>query len=507
MTSIQESTRDENKNSSTCAVIGAGIGGLASACLLAAKGHSVTLFEKNETAGGKMQEIRADGFRFDTGPSLMTMPEVLSQIFDAAGRSMNDEIELTEPDPICRYIYPDGTIFDSFTQLDKAIAEVERIAPEDRDAYIEFLNFIRELYEKTADAFLFNPLYELRDLSSLRLLDALSIDAFTTVSSRIDRTFTSPYLRTFFKRFTTYNGSDPYQAPGTLNVIPHIELNEGGYYVKGGLYAVARSLRNLAESLGVQFRFRCDANALETKGKKVNALRLADGSRHTFDWFFSNSDATETLTRMLPNHAIPTWYRTLQKNLEPSCSGFVLLLGCTRQWDILRHHTIFFSDRYQQEFTDMFRYKIMPEDPTIYVANTSYSDPEDAPEGGSNLFVLVNAPYLSDKTQWDRDRDHTAEKILETLESRGLSGLRSSIRYRHIITPQDLYNTTRSNKGSIYGTSSNGRFSAFLRPRNRVRALENLFLTGGSTHPGGGIPLVIQSAIHAVTLFERKINE
>lgn len=487
----------------TCAIIGAGISGLATACLLAAKGHSVTLFEKNDTVGGKMQEIRAQGYRFDTGPSLMTMPDILARVFQAAGRTLTDEIELVEPHPICRYHYPDGTIFDSFTNLNEAISEVERIAPEDRDAYIRFLATIRELYEKTADAFLFNPLYQPRDLSSLRLLDALSIDAFTTVSSRIDRTFASPYLRTFFKRFTTYNGSDPYQAPGTLNVIPHIELNEGGYYIKGGLYSVARSLRSLAESLGVQFYFRGDVRAFETRGRTIHALRLADGTRHTFDWFFSNSDATETLTRLLPKEAIPAWSRTLQKNLEPSCSGFVLLLGCRRKWDDLRHHTIFFSDQYRQEFTDIFTHKRLPENPTIYVANTSYSDPEDALEGRSNLFVLVNAPYLTETSNWDGEKESVADRLIQMLEERGLDGLGDSIEFRHIITPQDLYDTTRSNRGSIYGTSSNGRFSAFLRPRNRVRAMNNLFLTGGSTHPGGGIPLVIQSAFHAVTLFER----
>lgn len=492
-----------------CIVIGAGIGGLASACLLASKGCEVQVLEKNETPGGKMQQVRASGFRFDTGPSLMTMPEILGRVFEAAGEDIENHLELSEPIPVCRYVYSDGTRFDSFTDRESAAAEVGRIAPEDREAYLTFLDDIESLYEKTAGAFLFNPLFGLRDLKALRWKDALSIDAFTTVSRRIDNTFKSSYMRMFFKRFTTYNGSDPYQAPGTLNVIPHVELNLGGYYVKGGLYAVANALHKLAVSLGVKFRFGAEVAALEmadSNKKRLARARLADGSIVDADWFFSNSDATETLTKLLPEDAVPAWKRTLQDRLEPSCSGFVLLLGCDHSWDQLCHHNIFFPNNYQKEFDDIFREKQLPSDPTIYIANTSYSDPSDAPTGGSNLFILVNAPYLSGGQDWKQAAAVYTDNILNTLEQRGLEGLRGSVRFKKVITPADLYEATRSNRGSIYGTSSNGRFSAFLRPRNRVRSLDNLFLTGGSTHPGGGIPLVVQSALHAVELFDRSLK-
>ncbi len=226
-------------------VIGAGLGGLSAACLLAAKGHKVTIFEKNDTVGGKMNQVEANGFRFDTGPSLLTMPFILEKLFHECNAKLHDHLELIPLDPICKYFYQDGTIFHNFEDRDKTIAEIKRFAPEDADAYQEFLNYAENLYHKTADAFIFNPLYSFTDFKELNLLSFFGIDAFTTVSERVNSKFDSSYLRKFFKRFTTYNGSSPFQAPATLNVIPHVDLNLGVFFVIGGLYHVAISVEML----------------------------------------------------------------------------------------------------------------------------------------------------------------------------------------------------------------------------------------------------------------------
>jgi len=487
-------------------IIGAGIGGLSSAALLANKGFNVTVLEKNGSVGGKMNQIETAGYRFDTGPSLLTMPFLIEKLFEMCGENLSDYLQFVELDPLCRYFYPDGIVFDNFLDREKTEEQIHAFAPGDVGNYSKFLDRSHQLYNRTADAFLFNPLYSVQDFLKVNPFKFLDIDAFSTVSDKVDGYVTSDYLRRFFKRFTTYNGSSPYRAPATLNVIPHVELNQGGYYVKGGMFKIAEALQQLAISKGVEIEFRSEVDKIDVQGKQVTGVYLTDGTHVSCDLLFSNSDATETIVKLLPKFSISDRKKQKQKNIEPSCSGFVLLLGCNNRWKELKHHNIFFSTNYQKEFEDIFENKKLPGDPTIYIANTSYSDSDHAPPNTSNLFILVNAPYLDKSQNWEKLSATYADFIIHELENRGLTGLRNSIEVQKVITPKEFYDLYRSNKGSIYGTSSNDKFSAFVRPRNKLRSLENLYLVGGSTHPGGGIPLVIQSAFNAFALLERDLN-
>lgn len=488
------------------AVIGAGIGGLATASLLGSHGHKVTLYEKNATPGGKMQEYSSGGYRFDTGPSLLTMPHILRELFTRCGEDFDSKISLIKPDPLCRYIYPDGSVFDNFQCINRTLNEVEKIAPDDRASFSDFMEYSEKLYEKTNSAFLLNPLYNIRDLRNLNLVDILRIDAFTTVANRVDSYFNSEYLRKFFKRFTTYNGSSPYQAPATLNVIPHVEITGGGFYVKSGIYRIAEALEQLALNKGVSIKYNTGIHKILIENKSVKGIYTDHREERIHDLIVSNSDAFETIKKLIgPDHISKSRIKK-QEKIEPSCSGFVLLLATTKKWDILRHHNIFFSKNYKNEFHQIFRDKILPDDPTIYVANTSYTNPHDAPADGSNLFILVNAPYLTDQQNWETLENDYPSLIIKKLEQAGLEDLSSSIYQKHILTPRFFYNRYRSNRGSIYGTSSNSLLAAFVRPRNKIRGLKGLYMTGGSTHPGGGIPLAILSAFHAVELMQRYEN-
>jgi len=491
-----KSTPGTNDKFENAVVIGAGIGGLTAACLLARQGTRVTLFERNDISGGKMGQIEHSGFRFDTGPSLFTMPEVLEHLFTYCGEKLQDYITYEPLHPVCRYFFQDGHQFDSFHDRAQAVAEITKFSPEDAVKYGDFLDYASAIYARTAGVFLFHPLQKWRDLLQMPLSDALRIDAFSTVSDRVDSYFSSGYLRQFFKRFTTYNGSSPYQAPATLNVISHVELVKGGYYVNGGMYQIAGALTKLAVSLGVDIRYGSSVDQILTDNG--NAVGVSVGGRvFQSDLVISNADANESYLKLLPKADLSVRRRTSIDKLEPSCSGFVILLGCRKKWDQLAHHSIFFSADYEGEFEDIFRQKRLPKNPTIYVANTSVTDASHAPEGGSNLFVMVNAPYLSgDHNPSDTAGDYTSF-VIDELERRGLDGLRQSIAVQEVLHAGDFYERYRSNRGSIYGTSSNTMFSAFLRPRNRSPYVGNLWLVGGSTHPGGGIPLCVLSAFHA----------
>ncbi len=483
-------------------VIGGGIGGMAAAAELGSLGYEVILLEKNSKLGGKLNEIEADGYRFDTGPSLITMPEVLEELFDRTGLPESDRPQLVPLDPLCRYFWQDGTQFDCSGSLPKTLSEIHRFFPDDETGFVKFLGHSADLYSKTAETFLFNPLHQLSDFKSLKWSDVFQINATKTVSDVVDKYVQSRYLRQFFKRFTTYNGSSPYQAPATLNVIPYVELAMGGWYVRGGLYRVAESLEKALEVNGVTIKTDFEVTSVRVNNGNITAVESKSGEVLDTDILVANSDATETYLNLLPEKSIPGSARRKIRRLEPSCSGFVLLLGTDKQWDMLDHHNIFFSDDYQEEFDDIFSKKQFPADPTIYVANSSATDAQHAPEDGSNLFVLINAPYLHSGLD-PAESESYAESVIRMLEDRGLTGLSDHIRYQKIIDPHLFYEWYGSNKGSIYGTSSNSKTAAFKRPRNKSPYIDNLYLCGGSTHPGGGIPLVLLSARHAVNAVTR----
>lgn len=488
-------------------IIGAGIGGLTTACILASEGHQVTVWEKNGCTGGKLNEQSLGGYRFDTGPSLLTMPFILEEVFERCGKNATDYLEIVPVEPVCRYNWSDGTRFDNYVSLPDTLRQIREFAPEDAESYVRFLGYSADIYQKTALTFLFNPLQRIRDLRKVKKSDFFKINAFSTVSSKVDRYFNSPYLRQFFKRFTTYNGSSPFLAPATLNVIPYVELCQGGYYVKGGMYRIATSLEKLARELGVTFKMNKTIEKIIPDGNKAASVLVSDGETESFDALFSNSDAAYTYTELCDDKTVKPRSKHQIRATEPSCSGFIMLLGTRKTFPSLIHHNIFFSDDYEEEFRQIFIKKRTAANPTIYIANTSLLEKEHAPEGGSNLFVLVNTPYLSEEVEWtEKFAVDYGNKIIEKLEKAGLEGLSDSIEVREHITPVDFYEKYLSNKGSIYGTSSNLPLSAFLRPRNKSPYLKNLYLMGGSTHPGGGIPLVILSAQHAIRAFNRDID-
>jgi phytoene desaturase len=473
-------------NEKSAIVIGAGLGGLSVACRLAKSGLSVTVLEKNETVGGKVNLVESTGYKFDTGASLVTMKHIFDELFEFCGKKIEDYLEIVPLETICRYQWSDGATFDASQNLQKTEAEIAKIEPQDVEGFRRFLADSKQKYEISERTFLAKSLNDLPKLLRPSYLpDLLKISTLNTLAKHNAKYFESPKLQQLFNRFATYNGSSPYQTPATFALIPYVEFGLGAWSVKGGIYKIPKALTKLAEELGVKFKLSCEVEKILIEGGKAVGILQKNSEILRSDFVVSNADAIETYRNLLPK-------KRYQKR-EPSCSGFVVLLGTRKKFNQLSHHNIFFSDDYKAEFDAIFKHKIPAEKPTIYVCATSRTDATQAPEGCENLFILINAPYVNEKVNWQIEAKPYRNLIVKILEKCGLDGLESSIDFEQIITPEDFETKYRANKGSIYGISSNGIFSAFMRVPNKATDVENLYFVGGVTHPGGGMPLVLLS--------------
>ncbi len=471
------------------AVIGAGVGGLTCAALLAKAGLAVTVFEKNERVGGKLNWLEADGYTWDTGPSLLTMPYVFEGLWEKLGRRLEDDLTLVPLPVTCRYRWTDGAVIDE----DAAFWERPDVA--------RFLRYARGLYDLSADAFLHHPLDEWwrqlrwRNLSKLRHLPKIA--SFRTMDGVVRRFFgRDPHLVQLFNRFATYNGSSPYATPAAFNIIPYVEAKFGGWYVKGGLYNIARALERICLELGVRILTGCEVQALGG----IGGYHLQTNLERTgpFDTIVCNQDVLTAYPRLLSEHPTAARFqRTHLERLTPSISAFLLYLGVAKTYPELSHHNIFFSDDYPREFHQLFTEREPLDEPTIYVAVHSKDDPERAPAGCENWFVLVNAPALKAdcRVDWPSMAQEYGDRIIERLETRfGFGGLRDAIRVRRQFTPANFETRYLANAGSLYGFASHGVCAAFQRPKLQPDGLRDFYFVGGSTHPGGGLPLVCLSS-------------
>ncbi len=485
-------------------IIGAGLGGLSAAIRLAKKGFGVTIFEKNENIGGKVNRVESNGYKFDTGASLLTMRHVLEELFEFAEKPLEDYLEILPLEPICRYFWTDKTIFDASADLRKTENEIAGISPPDAANFRKYLTDARRKYEVSEKTFLAHSLNDLPQLLRPQYLkDLLVISSMKTLEAHNKKYFASSKLRQIFNRFATYNGSSPYQTPATFALIPYVEFGLGAWYVRGGMYQIPKALERLANELGAEIKTNRAVEKILIENKKAVGVRLETGEIIKSDFVVTNADAIETYRNLIGEENRESFPDKKLDKIEPSSSGFVLLLGTKKRFPQLAHHNIFFSDDYRAEFDAIFKQLKPAPNPTVYVCATSRTDRTQAPADCENLFVLVNTPYTSEKTNWQIEGNSYRDLIVKTLENFGLEDLEKSIEFEQIITPADFEKKYNANRGSIYGVSSNGIFSAFVRPPNKARDIENLFFVGGATHPGGGIPLVLLSGKFAADLISR----
>ncbi|TFL16299.1 phytoene desaturase family protein [Jannaschia formosa] len=478
-------------------IIGGGLGGLAAAATLAARGHEVTLLEKNAWLGGKAAVLEEEGFRFDMGPTILTMPRVLERVFAEAGRDMADYLDLRRLDPQWRCFYDDGTVLDLRDDPKDAAAEIGKLSPPDRAGFERFMEVASRLSEVSDRFFFWRSVEDLRDTMNLKqnmnlgtLSDVLALRMHRTVAGQIKKDVKDPRVQQMLEHFIQYVGSSPLASPAVLCGIAQMQQGEGVWYPMGGTRAVPAALTRLGEELGVDYRTGVDVERIEVADGRAVAV-VANGETMRFDRVVSNMDSVRTYRELVGGKA---WKEFGHRNREAACSGIVLYLGLDRAYDHLAHHNFVFSRDPKEEFGAIYDRGLPAPDPTAYIAAPARTEPGVAPEGGEALYILVHTPHLRDGHDWAKMLPGERAKIMGKLaRAAGMEDLESRIVLERTLTPQDIHDRYKVLDGAIYGLVSHGRVNGAFKPGNRSRQVEGLYLAGGSAHPGPGMPMALMS--------------
>jgi phytoene desaturase len=482
----------------TARIVGAGIAGIASAIRWARKGYAVHVHEANSYPGGKLSQFQLGDYRFDAGPSLFTLPFLVDELFTLCGEDPRDHFNYLKKTEECRYFWDDGTRLTAHSDPAEFASEAERVLGEPAAHVRAHLDLARRQYEATKGLFLERSLHKASTYLRRDALPALaalpSLKLTQTMHAVHAQRFRSPKMVQLFDRFATYNGSTPYQAPGTLAMIPHLEFGFGTFVPYGGMVAITESLVALAERQGVQFHYGQPVERIRVNGRRATGL-LVGGTELSADIVVSNMDVTPTYRRLLPDLKAPE--KTLSQ--ERSSSALIFYWGVRREFPELDLHNILFANDYEAEFCDLFEHKTLHGDPTVYIHITSKDLEGEAPAGGENWFVMINAPadYGQDWASW---RAKARASVLAKIERALGIDVTPFIEVEEVLDPPTIQSRTGSDRGALYGASSNNAMAAFLRHPNFHRQIPNLFFVGGSAHPGGGIPLCLLSAKIAADL-------
>ncbi|MBK9256649.1 MAG: phytoene desaturase [Saprospiraceae bacterium] len=479
----------KNKN---IGIIGSGVAGLATAIRLALDGNEVTVYEKNIYPGGKLTNFESDGFQFDAGPSLFTQPQNIEELFSLAGKNINQYFKYISQEVACSYFFESGKTLKAYTDSSKFADELHAELGEDREKVLSYLKDSADAYFNIGHIFLNKSLQKFSTWIHSDILKALKSTKLSYLFSSLNQYnqhhFSTVEAVQIFNRFATYNGSNPYTAPAMLSMIPHLEQNEGTFYPLGGMISITNALYLLAQELGVHFNFNNNVETIVHKDSQVKGL-ISHEKFYAHDLIVSNIDVYYTYKKLLNNSAVAG---KIAKQ-ERSSSAIIYYWGINKSFDNLGLHNIFFSNDYKDEFDHIFKKKSLCNDPTIYVNITSKIDKSHAPPNKENWFVMVNTPNDSGQN-WEELREKCKKSVIEKMNSLLNIDIESCIQTEAYLDPTMIDLKTGSYTGSLYGTSSNNRFAAFLRHANWSKDIKGLYFVGGSVHPGGGIPLCLKSA-------------
>ena len=480
------------ENNKKCAVIGAGISGIAAAIRMRNKGYKVTVYEANSFPGGKLSTESNNGYRFDMGPSVFTMPQYVDELFKLSGKEPRRHFNYIPLDPVYHYFFEDGSRLDAYHGKEKFAEQLAAKTADSKEDIIKYLDKTETIYKLTEEVFLQNSLHRLRNFFTWPILRGIlnfgKIGAFDTMNGANKKAFKDQRLVQVFNRYATYNGSSPYLSPATLNVIAHVEIVKGAFYPVGGMFSITESLVKLAKEIGVQFNFSTPVREILIENKKVTGIRT-DTEMEEYDIVISNMDVYNSYKKLMPGIKRPG------KSLDQpkSSSGIIFYWGIKKEFKELGLHNILFSENYEAEFDTIFSKKTVYHDPTIYLNITSKHTPTDAPPGCENWFSFINVPNNSGQ-DWDKLVAEARENMINKINRVLKTDIRPFIDAEMVFDPRVIENRTSSAFGAIYGNSSNNKFAAFLRHANFSKNIKGLYFCGGSVHPGPSIPLCLLSA-------------
>ena len=490
-------------------VVGGGLAGLACAVELASAGARVTLVERNEHLGGKMNVLSERGFRFDMGPTIITIPDVLRGIITRAGRRVEDYIDLRRLDPQWRCFYDDGTRIDLRDNADSMGAALEKQFPGTGIGaeYAKFLTFARRMYGLSQKVFFYKDLGGVTDMMRLTplgdpalLKDVLAMRMHSTVGTTVHGMIREPHVRQMVEHFLQYVGSSPFLAPAILSLIAAAQSDDGVWYPMGGTRNVAGTLERLGRELGVEFVTGVGVRNIRHAGGRASGVELDNARVIDTDAVVSNCDVQRTMRDLLGTEPALARQRKIASDYAPACSGVVLYLGLDRQYEHLAHHCFLFSGDSHAEFGDIYSRGIPARDPSLYLAVPSRTDPDQAPPGCEALYVLIHTPYLRPGQKWDGPgglMEQYRPVVMEKLKRCGMAGIERHIVVEKHLHPGMIDRMYNAEGGAIYGLASHGRLKGGFKPRNRSKVLENLYLAGGSVNPGPGVPMVLMSGVTA----------
>lgn len=483
-------------------IVGSGIAGLASAVRLQAMGFKVTVLEANAYFGGKLTEFTQQGFRFDAGPSLFTLPQLVLELYDIAKQNKNS-FEYLQLEKACNYFYEDGTRFTAYHQPEKMANELnQKLGITNPKPFFQYLKNAEFRYKTTTPIFIESSLHKVKNFLNLATLKGIlsipKLDLFNSMNHENEQIFADKRLVQYFNRFATYNGSNPYQSPALLNMIPHLESNIGTFFPKNGMHQISQSIYQLALGLGVKFEFNKKATeiVLNQNNNQVQGVKVGE-EFYEADIVLSNMDIYPTYKKLLPQVKHPEKILVQEK----SSSALIFYWGINKQFAELDLHNILFTENYQAEFDCIFNKKTIYSDPTIYINITSKYKPDDAPASCENWFLMINTPNNQGQN-WDELIAEARKNIVSKLNRLLKTDIEKYIVTENILDPRSIESKTSSHLGALYGNASNNRYAAFLRHKNFSSDVKGLYFCGGSVHPGGGIPLCLNSAKIAAGLIK-----
>ncbi len=473
-------------------IVGAGIAGLATSIRLASRGHHVTVFEQSNQPGGKLNTIHWEGYRWDTGPSFFSLPELIEELYVLAGEEMKRSIRYEKLDILTRFFYEDGNVLNAFSDPEQFIEEAEDVFGEPANKIQKHLERSKNIYELTSDVVIFNKFLHTGSLLSQKFLNALlkirKLDSLVTMHDTNARHFESEHLTQLFDYYATYYGSDPYRAPGTLNVISYMEHNLGSYFPERGMYSLATGLKELADKIGVVFHFNQPVEKVVMDNGVTQGI-VVEGGIYPSDAVVSDIDVFYLYKDLLEDVPFPV----KQFKKERSTSAMIFYWAMNREFPQLDLHNVFFSANYREEFKVISHKREIYEDPTVRLFVSSKKVEKDAPAGKENWQVMVNVPENLGQ-DWDSLIEQTRKNVIDKIDRMLGVKIEPFILREFVADPRSIEAETLSHRGALYGNSSNSRFAAFNRHPNFFRKYKGLYFVGGSVHPGGGIPLCLASA-------------